>query len=219
VLDEAAILTTNSSVIRPAQEFIDRICTEPVRPEYLNQCKSIYKPPRLDGQRAGSKSGQHRATHAKLWLVNLVEATVPEAESERYEQGEAIAETLVKDQGRSTTTSFHWPKKPKMAGELELGDWMIQIVRNKDKSVLVYAPGQLLFVDHYVRDSEHGKERWVFHLEVPKSGETMTWKMFRRATKSLADEPLKPRTKPIRDVQVADEVLALWTPGGRVSRR
>jgi hypothetical protein len=151
----------------------------------------------------------------------LVEASVPESELERYEQGEAKAEKLVKDQGRSTTTSFHWPYEPKMASELELGDWMIQIVTYKDKSVLVYAPGQLLVVDHYVRDSERGKERWVFHLEVSNRGETMTWKEFRRTTKSLfgSGAPSRPRTKPIRDIQVADEVLGLWTPGGRISRR
>ena len=107
-----------------------------------------------------------------------------------------------------------------MASELELGDWLVQIVTYKDKSVLVYAPGQLLVVDHYVRDSERSKERWVFHLEDPKRGETMTWKEFRRATKSLfgSRAPAKPRTKPIRDIQVADGVLCLWTPGGRVSR-
>ncbi|MCI0359564.1 MAG: hypothetical protein L0211_13900 [Planctomycetaceae bacterium] len=94
---------------------------------------------------------------------------------------------------------------------------MIQIVTYKDNSVLVYAPGQLLVVDHYVRDSERGKERWVFHLEIPKRGETMPWKEFRRAAKSFP-APTKPRTKPIRDIQLADEVLGLWTPGGRVSR-
>jgi hypothetical protein len=221
VLDEAAILTTDPMAVRRAQDFIERICTEPVRPEYLEKCKSIYRPPRLSGQRAWRKDGQHRATHAKLWLVNLVEASIPESELERYEQGEAEAEKVVKDQARSSTTSFHWPYKPKMASELEMGDWMIQIVTYKDKSVLVYAPGQLLVVDHYVRDSQHGKERWVFHLEVPKRGETITWKEFARAAKSLigSSAKSKPRTKPVRDIQVADEVLGLWTPGGRVSRR
>ncbi len=221
VLDEAAILTTDPSAVRRAREFIDRVCSEPVRTEYLGKCKSIYRPPRLSGLRAGSKDRQNRATHAKLWLVNLVEASVPESEVERYEQGEVRAEKLVKDQGRSTTTSFHWPRKPKMTNELELGDWIIQIVTYKDKTILVYAAGQLLFVDTYVRDPERGKERWVFHLEIPRRGETMTWKAFGRATKSFFGRgaPSKPRTKPIRDVQVADGLLSLWTPSGRVSRR
>jgi hypothetical protein len=221
VLDEAAILTTDSSAVRRAREFIDRICTEPVRPEYLEKCKSIYRPPRMNGQRAVSKDRLQRATHAKLWLAPLREASIPESEVDRYERGEAKAEKLVKDQGHSTTTSFHWPYRPKMATELELGDWIIQIVSYKDKSVLVYPPGQLLFIDHYLRDPERGKERWVSHLEVPKRGETMTWKNFRRATKSIlgSNAPLKLRTKPIRDIQEADGLLGLWTPSGLVSRR
>jgi hypothetical protein len=221
VLDEAAILTTQPSAVRRAREFIDRICTEPVRPEYLAKCKSIYRPPRFNGRRMASKNGQRRATHAKLWLVNLMETSVPESEVEKYQQGEAKAEKLIKDQARSDTTSFHWPYKPKMANELELGDWLIQIVRYKDKSILVYPPGQLLLVDHYVRDPKLGKQRWVFHLEVPKRGETMTWKRFRQAMRSLfgSGAPLSPRTKPIREIQIADGLLGLWTASGRVSRR
>jgi hypothetical protein len=221
VLDEAAILTTEPSAVRRSREFIDRICTEPVRPEYLKKCKSIYRPPRLNGQHVPSKDRQQRATHAKLWLVNLVEASVPEPELERYEQGEAKAENLLKDEDRSITDSFHWPFKPKMASELELSDWIIQIVRYKDKSIVVDPPSQLLLIDHYVRDLKRRKERWVFHLETPRRGETMTWKEFARATKSFfgPNSSSKPRTKPIRDVQVADGLLALWTPGGRISHR
>jgi hypothetical protein len=221
VLDEAAILTTEPSAVRRSREFIDRIYTEPVRPEYLKKCKSIYRPPRLNGQRVGSKDRQQRASHAKLWLINLVEASVPESELERYEQGEAKAEKRVKDQTRSTTDSFHWPFKPKMASELGLSDWIIQIVAYKDKSILVDPPSQLLLIDHYVRDPERRKERWVFHLEVPRRGEKITWKEFARATKSLFQSSAlsTPRTKPIRDVQVADGLLGLWTPGGRVSQR
>jgi hypothetical protein len=183
VLDEAAIITTEPSVVRRSREFIDRICTEPVRPEYLKKCKNIYRPPRLNGQRVGSKVRQQRATHAKLWLVSLVEASVPESEVRRYEQGEAKAKKLIKDHTRSNTDSFHWPFKPRMASELELGDWIIQIVSYKDKSILVDPPSQLLLIDHYVRELKRRKERWVFHLEIPRRGETMTWKEFARATK------------------------------------
>src|SRR5262249_26275054 len=126
VLDEAAIQTNDLSAVRRAREFVGRICTEPVRPEYLDRCKKLYRPPRFAGRRALSKEGQHRATHAKLWLVNLVEGSVPDSEHELYERDEAKAEKLVIDRGRSATDSFHWPRKPKMANELDLGDWLIQ---------------------------------------------------------------------------------------------
>jgi hypothetical protein len=221
VLDEAAILTTAESAVRRAREFIERLCTEPVRPEYLEECKRLYRLPRFGGTKAGARRNGQRAVHAKLWMVNLTEATIPEAEVERFEVGEAKARGLVKDNERSRLDSFHWACKPRMAGELVMSDWVIQVMTWKDKSVTVHAPGQLLHIDHYVRDSDSGKERWVFHLEVPRRGESLTWAEFRRAAKKLLGPKgvEAPRTRPVRDVTVADGLLGLWTPGGRVSRQ
>lgn len=221
VLDEAAILTTDESAVRRAREFIDRLCTEPVRPEYLEECKLLYRPPRFAGAKVGMKGKASRATHAKLWIVNLGEIPIPEDEIERFEATEATAGNLVKDQSRSKLASFHWPSKPRMADELELGDWIVQAMTYKDKSIAVLAPGQFLHVDHYVRDSDSGKERWVFHLEVPRRSETLSWAEFRRAAKPIlgSNAVESPRTRPIRDVAIADGLLSLWTPGGRVSQK
>jgi hypothetical protein len=221
ILDEAAILTNDPAAIRRAREFIDRLCTEPVRPEYLEKCKRLYKPPRFNGPRANGTHRQQRAKHAKLWIVNLSEYLIPEPERERYKQGEARAAKLVEDPARSKREDFHWPYKPALASELEFGDWVIQVMTRKDKSIVVYPPAQLLFIGHYVRDTDFGKERWAFHLEAPKRGETMTWRKFSRAAKSLLKlhKSASPRTRPVRDIEVADGLLGLWTPGGRVSRR
>ncbi len=221
VLDEAAILTTDESAVRRAREFIERLCTEPVRPEYLEECKLIYRPPRFSGAKAGAKNAVQRATHAKLWIVNLSEATLPEDEVERFAVGETTARSLVKNDGRSQVDNFHWPRKPRMADELEMGDWIIQCMTWEDESVTVHAPGQLLHVDHYVRNSALNKERWVFHLEVPGRGESLSWADFRRAAKSLlgAKGVERPRTTAVRDVAIADGLLRLWTAGGRVSQR
>jgi hypothetical protein len=85
---------------------------------------------------------------------------------------------------------------------------------NKDMTITVYPPGRLLFIDTYIRDLESGKKRYAFHLEVPKHGKTMRREDFRRAAKSIlkTDKFTAPRTRPIRDVQEADRLLALWTP-------
>jgi hypothetical protein len=153
-------------------------------------------------------------------MVNLSDYEVPDSEKKRYERGEEKARKLIKDEARSTTESFHWPYKPGMAKEIEPGDWIIQALTYGDRSIVVYPPGQLLLVDHYVRDRKSGKQRWVFHLEVPRRGQTLTWGQFRRAVGSAIGKSnlRSPRTKPIQDVQAADRILALWTPGGRVSR-
>ena len=220
VLDEAAILTGDPSALRRARQFIDRLCTEPVRPEYLKQCKRSYKPPRFTGD-ANRKYDQGRVRRAKLWIIRLSDYSVPDSERRRYEQGQSKAEKRIKNKRRADMDSFHWPHKPRMASELDVGDWLIQAVKYRDEGTFVYPPGQLLLTDHYVRDSDSGKERWVFHLEVPRRGQRMKWKEFRRAANSMlgTGNLTSPRTKPVRDVQVADRILALWTAGGRVSRR
>jgi hypothetical protein len=219
-LDEAAIRTNDRSVARRAEEFIDRLCTEPVRPEYLAECKRIYKPPRFLGQGAGEKNSPKRATHAKLWIVNLREAYVPDSEDQRYARGEVKAAKLIKDRVRSKTDSFHWPHKPRMADQLEFGDWVVQVITYHDKSISVHPPGQLRFTDTYSRGPGKAKERWVFHIEVPKRGEKMTWQQFSRSARALGMAArAKPRTARVGDVAVADGLLSLWTPGGRVARR
>ena len=219
ILDEAAILTNDPLTVRRAQEFIDRLCTEPVLPEYLEQCKLLYKPPRF-GPGETESPRPPRVAHAKLWMVSLVEYSLPESEMEHYEQGEQEAQKLLKDSVHSELDNFHWPTKPKMADELKVEDWIIQVITYKDKTVLVYPPAQFRFLDHYVRNAESGKERYVFHLETPKGGRVLTWKDFQRVAKPVLSSQgiSKPRTKPIRDTEAADAILRIWTARGRIAK-
>src|SRR5450755_2937389 len=84
LLDEAASFTNDQSAVRRAREFIERLSTEPVRPDYLEKCKQLYRPPRPNGGRAEGNKTQHRVKHAKLWMVNLRQSSIPETEAERY---------------------------------------------------------------------------------------------------------------------------------------
>jgi hypothetical protein len=219
-LDEAAIFTKDPATLRRAREFIEQICVEPIGPEYLAECKRLYKPPCFNRERVSGKH-QQRARHAKLWIVNLREQPLPDSETECYERGKAKAKKKMRDDTRCTIEDFYWGHRPSMASELEFGDWVIQVITNKDESIDVYPPGQLLVIDNYVRDSVSGKRRWVFHLEVPRRGQTMNWKSFRRAARAIlgAGALTAPRTRSIRDVQVADGLLRLWTANGKVARR
>jgi len=115
-LDEAAILTNDLSTVRRAREFIERLSTEPVLPEYLEKCKQLYRPPRLNDRLADGNNMQRRTKHAKLWVVNLREYPIPDSEAERYHQGEVKAEESVKNTNSSDTDSFHWPSRPAHGG-------------------------------------------------------------------------------------------------------
>ena len=220
LLDEVGILTNDSAVVRRAREFIRPLCTEPVRPEYLQVCKKAYTRPQFGGKKGGPKPRQQRSRHAKLWLAHLREYYIPDSEHDRYEKGEVKAEKLIRNPKGTEIDNFNWPVKPKMADELEPGDWIIQSLTYKDKTTVVYPPGQLLYIDSYVRDFKRKTKRWVFHLEVPVRGETLSWQKFRNVTKHIVNglQLQSPRTRPIREIQVADGLLGLWTPGGRLAR-
>ena len=217
-LDEAAIHTTDQAVVRRARDFIDRLCTEPIRQEYLKKCKSLYRPPRFVGDTSAT-SKQKRAAHAKLWIVNLREYFIPDAEQHRFLKGQAQAAKLLNQTQGTTLRDFHWPSRPRMAKEIQFGDWVIQVFTSKAKNVIVYPPGRFLMLDHYIRGV--GKKRYVFHLEMPSRGESLSWTKFRKSLKSLLRQKSlsSPRTLPIRDVLAADGLLRLWTTGGRVSKR
>ncbi len=220
-LEEAALLTNDPLAVRRARDFFSRICTEPVRDEYLRECKRIYRTPKRPGQQEPNEQHVQRTTHAKLWLENIsADYYIPQKEIERFEQSENRARKLIKDTSRSTLSYFHCSYKPKETDELQTGDWIIQCIRHKDKSISVLPPGQLLWIDKYIRNTSTGKERYVFHLELPKRGQKMNWKDFRAVAKViLGQETRLPRTKPVRDTKKADDLLRLWTPAGRIAGR
>jgi hypothetical protein len=198
----------------------DRLCTEPIRPKYIEVCKRLYRPPHFAGKDAAEKR-QARVNHAKLWIVALRDGfSLPESELSRFKRGEAKAKELLSDDSSSKTESFFWPFKPRMANELEPGDSIIQVVKYGDDTVLVKPPGRLLSIDNYIRNHQSGKERYVFHLELPRRGETLTWSEFQRAARALLKSAtLSRRSRPVRNPDSADALLRLWTPAGRISRR
>lgn len=220
LLDEAAVLTNDALVVRRAKDFINRLCTEPVRSEYLKECKREYRPPRI-GRGVRQRGVAHeRVRHAKLWIVPLqLGFSIPESELRRYERGVSRANDLVADIDKSRVDNFFWPYRPRMADELERGDWIIQTVKQLDGSIRVQPPAQLLFVDSYVRDKQTGKERYVFHIEVPKGGQAMSWSAFRKRVKTLLGLELTRRAKAIRDADQADDLMRLWTARGQLVKR
>lgn len=220
-LEEAALLTDDRIALQRAKNFIDQICTEPVLPEYLKQCIKSYRPPRVNRKQNGTKGISRRAKHAKLRIVSLIDyANFPENEQEAYKNSEKRAEKLIKSKELSILDSFRWSGKPKIADELEQGDWIIQCVEHKNKLISVHPPAQLIIIDQYIRDKKTGKEKYAFHLETPKGGQKMEWKFFRKKLNSiLSQEKVNPPDMAIRNNEQADELLRLWTSKGRIARK
>ena len=219
VLDEAGIFTNDPLAIRRAKVFLDRLCTEPVRPEYLAECKSIYRPPRMANRRAGKGKSTTRVTHAKLWIVNLVPRDCSDFEQDLIERGEKAALTKMKDSERSEIQSFRWTGTCRIGDKLELGDWVIQAVTQEDKTILVSPPAQ--FLSKISEITPRGRCITVLSFEAPKGGSGVSWNQFRQAAKPYLEPRrlLRPRTIPVREIDSADGLLRIWTAGGRISKR
>jgi len=219
LLDEAAILTSDAAAVRRARDFVQSLCNEPVRDEYLALCKREYRPPRFaNGVAPRTRGARRRVLPAKLWIIGLGEGEIPESEEERLAQGEQRAKAMIRMRQQSDTSYFWWPTKPAFASVLRPGDWVIRATRDADGRVDVSPPGQFLLLDSYSRG--RGKHRYVFHLQVPRQDHTVTWTQFQRAAKKVGSLRLmkRPRTRAIPEAATADALLRLWTVAGRPSK-
>ena len=217
ILDEAAIFTTDPLSIQRSKDFIEQICIEPVLPKYLNECKKLYRPPRITRNQSNQNDNKkRRVVHAKLWILSLHEGSIPESEQTAFDKSEKKAEKLIKNQATSILENWHSTRPNKV----EVGDWVIQCLEFDDKNIDVYSPSRLIFIDEYIRNGKTGAKRYVYHLEAPSNGQEMEWKQFRRVYKSITKKKLeKPRTIGIKDTKIADDLFRLWTPKGRISKR
>jgi hypothetical protein len=221
VLDEAASLTTDTTAVRRANDFFDKLCTEPVRPEYLKVCLKAYKPPVFVPERnIGKSSRQKRVVEAKLWFIGgLHQIDIPEYEAKKAEGIQQVAgQKLQKPQG--THADFvHYHDKPSYYDDIRPGDWIVTCVADSEGGRYVYPPQQVIDHESYARAP--GKKRFLLLSEAPDKGEEMTLSMFRRHVRRLVPklDAEHPRTTAIKSIEIADAILSLWTPGGRIAAR
>ena len=216
-LDEAAVLTGDPVTVERAKEFLDRICIEPVLPEYLSECKRAYKLSHVASKRSSTSEHDRRVSLEELWLVNLIHDLIPKKEEELYNRSVNKAQEKLKDYRKTKVDTIRWTGQSKIVKKIKMGDRLIQCIKHKDGRVFVYPPARLILIDHYT--VEH-KDRYLFHLESPKRGQPMAWSEFRKVLGSLLGRQIsRPRHTLVRDPEQADALLRLWTPSGRISRR
>lgn len=222
VLDEAGILTTDQVAVRRALSFFDKLCSEPVRAQYLKECIKAYQPPKfkaaaLPSRKQGNR--RHRITQAKLWFVGglrLVEVSKKDAVA--VSKVEDRAEGKLSNPEKTSVTWVRYSRHLKFLDQIRVGDWIIQCLSD-GKSRYVEAPAQVIGQDSYI--SHNNKKYHMLILESPDTGETMSLAVFRQKIKSLVPvlDKRSPRTMPIVDDSIADDLLHFWTLSGRVSLR
>ncbi len=219
LLDEAASLTTDKVAIRHASDFFDKLCTEPVRPDYLKLCLQAYRPPVFSpAGKADTSRRQGRVVEAKLWFIGgLRYYDIPAAEEQR---AEGIQEQATKrlQQSKGTHADYvHNAIKPRYFDDIRIGDWIVTCVADCDGLRDVHSPQQVIGHGSYSRGQ--GKRRYLLLSEAPDRGESMPLSQFRRRIRSVVpklDTP-RPRTMAITNIEAADKILGLWTASGRIA--
>ncbi|MGC2422787.1 MAG: phospholipase D-like domain-containing protein [Nitrospirota bacterium] len=216
-LDEAGIITKDPAAIRRAKEFFEKLCTEPVRDNYLAECIKIYRPPvfsSLAGTKSGSKKG--RVMSAKLWFIGgLILSEVHPNDKTIVENLLSKTEHKLKNPDKTSVSRILYHRKPKFMDNIMVGDWVIECIKDSGRRY-IKAPSQVLGHDSYL--SYTGTMRHLLMLESPNSGEEISLSKFRRQIKNY--EPMldkeSPRTRPIINNEHADAILRFWTTNGKV---
>jgi hypothetical protein len=217
VLDEAAVLTTDAAAVARARAVLARLCTEPVRKDYLDKCIKEYRPPKFKGNVRGSTT-KKRLRIGKLWIIGgLHYFDPPESEESAVERALAEVKKHHRHYERSEIDYNTYPRKQGYFDMLREGDWLISCVR-KSSGFDVQPPARFLGIKSYPREA--GKRCYLVVYESPTAGKNTRWTELRRnapSTVAAVQRP-KPRTMPVGSDEEADALLRLWTPLGTFKR-
>jgi len=219
VLDEAASLTTDKVALGRAADFFDKICTEPVRPDYLKLCLKEYRAPVFGVAGKGRSSArQKRVVEAKLWLIGgLADRDVPAAEVGKAERIKTKAAKQLKRSKGTSADYVHYARKPRCFDDIRVGDWIVTCVADSDGHRDVWPPQQVLGQESYARGQ--GKRRYLLNSEAADGAEPMPLARFRRHIRNEVPQldTERPRTLAITNLDTADKILGLWTTSGRIA--
>ena len=85
-LDEVGIITTDSAAIKRAIDFFEKLCTEPVREQYLKACIKAYNPKPFNVGKPSQQKGRIR--QAKLWFISGIRDIQPSEKGKKmYREG------------------------------------------------------------------------------------------------------------------------------------
>lgn len=219
-LDEAGIITTDPVAVARARDFFDRLCTEPVRPEYLKLCIKEYTRPKFNGEANPKKwhRGQGRIVQAKLWFLGgLSELSLSETDQRSMDKVETRAAKKRKNPDKTFVRWVRYWRRPKFMDQIRKGDWVVECSTDGGPRY-VTAPAQVLAQDSWV--SSRGTQYEMLMLEASNADESVPLSKFRTRVKRF--EPAldceSPRTRAIENEDHADQILRLWTPAGRLSK-
>jgi PLD-like domain len=218
-LGEAAILSTSPTAVRAAKQFVSDLFSEPVSVRYLEECIALYKPPIFKAFRT-IRSPNTRRRRAKPWFIAGLTDERDDIDPDHMPRLEKEAEQELRQPRHSDVGLIKLPYRPQWFSDIRSDDWIVEYTTINNQSLPEVGPrAQVIHKRHYT--TKAGKHRYVVLLERSLDGEPISMTAFRKLWRQMApvgmSVPMKSR--PIVDEELADAVLRLWTPRGKVSLR
>jgi hypothetical protein len=179
VLDEAAIITTNPTVVKHSRAWFQQRILEEVSPKWLAACAKEWHPPRGGFGLRGGKSP--RPAGSTLWLMGLsFSEDYPEDELAVEQKGAAEAKRQLSDPSTFKEQSIRWTGRDAFLGQIRKGDRVVQIMLSAD-SRSHYAEELARFVGLRKTKSRREVEVTYLYLEVRKRPKRTPWVKFKKA--------------------------------------
>jgi hypothetical protein len=207
-LDEAAMLTTDASVVKCVRAWFRQRTLEPVSPEWLRICSKAYRPPK-GGIRGKGTRKTARNVAAGVWLLNLHVGNHPGDEAAVAQRGAAQARLQLPDPAKFKVSLVRWSGNTPFLTRIHKGDTVIQIMRTPDSR---YVEEHARLIGARKTKSQRGTAVTYLYLECRQHPKRQPWADFERRCLS-AGLRMKPGTRQLTNAAQAAKVLAI------VSRR
>jgi hypothetical protein len=176
-LDEAAILTTDASVVAHIHAWFQQRMLEPITPEWLAVCAKAYRPPK-GGIGPRGKRTTHHVGNA-VWLVGVSFVDYPEEEAEIEQRGAAQAKRELSDLASFKVEPIRWSGRGSFSDHVRKGDTIVQVIQSADsRSHYVEELARLIGIRK--TKSRHRTEVTYLYLESRKRPKRTPWNKFKR---------------------------------------
>jgi PLD-like domain len=168
-LDEAAILTTDAKVVAHVRAWFEQRFVEPVTPEWLSFCGSVYRPPK--GGLGRKNESAERPNPESLWLVGLRSIYYPDDVAGAMHSGAEEARKKLSDPSAFKIVTIRF----RGTVRLREGDKIIQIMKAEDSH---YVEELAKLIEVRKTRSRRGGPVAYLYLECRNRPKRMAWTKF-----------------------------------------
>lgn len=142
---EAAVVTTNRTLVQECQAFIQNLSGELVELDHAKRLEELYRPPRSPGVQR-RKSNRSVTVYSPLWLVPLVHEGWDEEDHAHHSKARPRAAKQIKPELESLD-EFAWVGTP-LADRLERGHLVIQVSK-QGRTTYLYPPAHVVGIERW----------------------------------------------------------------------